>query len=499
MTIQSPQNLAEWKALAGKITIRTQAFIDGAFRDAVEGRTFDSVNPATGQVIAKVAECTDKDVNLAVKSARRAYESGIWSRVDPVERKKVLVRLADLILAHRDELALIESMDMGKLVREAWRHDVPGAADTFRWYGEACDKLLDEIVPAAENRLGMITREPVGVVGAVVPWNFPLKMAAWKCAPALAAGNSVILKPAEQSPLSALKLAELAAEAGVPQGVFQVLPGFGPQTGGAIGLHPDVDCVAFTGSTEIGKVFLSYSARSNMKRVWLECGGKSANIIFPACRDVDAAVKSAAGGIFFNQGEVCSATSRLFVHHSLKDEFSEKLLARLSAYRPGDPLDPQSGMGAMVSEEHALKVLDYIAIGRDTARLLAGGARVLGETGGAFIEPTIFTQVDPASRIAQEEIFGPVLAISTFESEDEAIRLANSSIYGLGASLWTNDLGQAHRVARRLHAGSISVNLVDHADLRTPFGGVKQSGNGRDLSLHALDKYTELKTTWIGL
>ncbi|MBS7542915.1 aldehyde dehydrogenase [Ancylobacter oerskovii] len=490
---------SDWRALAAALPLRSQAFIDGQYRPARDGRTFETVNPATGTKIADIAACDAADVDLAVAVARRSFEAGSWSRRDPAERRKVLVRLADLILAHAEELALLETLDMGKLVRDSATLDIPGSAEVFRWYGEACDKLNGEVVRAGDGSFALIDHEPVGVVGAVVPWNFPLKMAAWKCAPALAAGNSVILKPAEQSPLTALRLAELAAEAGIPDGVFNVLPGLGHEAGQAIGLHEGIDCVAFTGSTEIGKKFLAYASASNMKRIWLECGGKSANLVFPEARDLDRAAGFAAQGIFFNQGEVCSATSRLFVHRSIAEEFTARLLEKVDAYRPGDPLDAASGMGALVTEEHTQRVLDYIAIGRQGATLACGGERVLAETGGCFVAPTIFTDVDPNSRIAREEVFGPVLAVSTFADEAEAIRLANDSVYGLGASVWTDDLSQAHRVARALHVGSVSVNTVDAVDVRTPFGGVKQSGSGRDLSLHAFDKYTDLKTTWISL
>ncbi|UWU25527.1 aldehyde dehydrogenase (plasmid) [Rhizobium sp. CB3060] len=488
-----------WHDAAKSVRIPTCAFVDGKHVDPAVGKTFDAINPATGKILAAVGAYDASDVDAAVRSARKAFDKGDWSRCDPAERGRVLVRLADLIMQHREELALLETMNMGKLITDSTKLDVPSAAAVFRWYGEAVDKLVDEVIPTGENRLAMVTREPVGVVGAVVPWNFPLKMAAWKCAPSLAAGNSVILKPAEQSPLSALRLAELAAEAGIPPGVFNVLSGLGTDAGRAIGLHPDIDCVAFTGSTEVGKMFLGYSSQSNMKRVWLECGGKSANIIFPAVADIGAAASAAALGIYFNQGEVCSATSRLYVHASIHDEFVDRLKGEISNFQPGDPLDPASGMGALVSGEHLEKVRGYIDLGKKSATLVAGGNRALTDSGGYFVEPTIFTNVKPGSTLSQDEIFGPVLAVTRFESEDEAVGYANASIYGLGASIWTNDLSQAHRVARRLHAGSVSVNLIDNVDVRTPFGGVKQSGTGRDLSLHAFDKYTELKTTWIAL
>ncbi|MBS7701821.1 aldehyde dehydrogenase [Chelatococcus asaccharovorans] len=500
MTCQpSPRHHPDWADAARAVRIETRAFIDGSYTEASDGATFDCINPATGAVLGRVASCSAADVDRAVAAARRSFDAGDWSRCDPAVRRRALIRLADLIEEHRDTLAILETLDTGKLIRDSATLDIPGSADVFRFFGEACDKLLDEAVPVGPGALAMITREPVGVVGAVVPWNFPLKMAAWKCAPALAAGNSVLLKPAEQSPLTALHLAGLAAEAGIPPGVFNVLPGFGPDAGGPIGLHPDVDCVGFTGSTEVGKLFLGYAGRSNMKRVWLECGGKSAFIVCPDAGDLKAAAEAAAAGIFFNQGEVCSATSRLFVHEDIQADFTALLLDAAQAYAPGNPLDLASGMGAMVSEEQTGRVLSYIETGKAEADLLCGGSRVLAETGGSFIAPTIFTHVDPRAVIATEEIFGPVLSVISFRNEADVVGLANASIYGLGASIWTRDLDRAVRMSRALHVGSVSVNAVDHVDLRTPFGGVKQSGNGRDLSLHAFEKYLDLKTTWISI
>lgn len=495
----SPRHHPYWTDVARMVQIETRAFINGDYVPAADGRTFECINPATGALLGHVAACSDVDVDRAVTAARQSFETGRWSRCDPAVRRRALIRLADLIEEHRDTLAILETLDTGKLIRDSATLDIPGSADVFRFFGEACDKLLDETVPVGASALATITREPVGVVGAVVPWNFPLKMAAWKCAPALAAGNSVILKPAEQSPLTALYLAGLAAEAGIPSGVFNVLPGYGPDVGAPIGLHPDIDCVGFTGSTEVGKLFLGYAGRSNMKRVWLECGGKSAFIAFPDARDLKAAAQAAAAGIFFNQGEVCSATSRLFVHEDIRADFTALLLDAAQAYMPGDPLNLASGMGAMVSEEQTQRVLSFIEAGKREANLLCGGGRVLADSGGSFIAPTIFADVDPRAVIATEEIFGPVLSLIPFSDEAEVIGLSNASIYGLGASVWTCNLDRALRLSRALHVGSVSVNAVDHVDLRTPFGGVKQSGNGRDLSVHAFEKYLDLKTTWISV
>lgn len=486
----------EWRARAARMTFRTQAFIDGRFVDAASGKRFASINPATGEVLAEVAEGDAEDIDRAVRAARRSFEDGRWSRMAPGDRKAVLLRLADLIRENLHEMALLDSLDMGKLVRDAATIDAPGSAHFFQWYAEAIDKLYDEVAPTGPGDLALVTRVPVGVVGAVVPWNFPLDMATWKAAAALATGNSMVLKPAEQSPLSALRLAELAAEAGLPDGVLNVVPGYGPTAGKALGLHMDVDCLAFTGSTAVGKLFLQYSGQSNMKAFWPETGGKSPNIVFADCDNLDAAADMAAFGIFFNQGEVCSANSRLYVERAVKDAFLEKLAERAAAMQPGDPLDPASTMGAIVDEAQTRRIMSFVEGGKATSRLVAGGARVTVDGKGCFVQPTIFetAQDDP---LAREEIFGPVLSVIPFDTEDEAVAMANDTSYGLAASIWTDDLSRALRVSNRIHAGTVSVNTVDALSAQTPFGGMKQSGFGRDLSLHSLDKYTALKTTWI--
>ncbi|MDD7973093.1 aldehyde dehydrogenase [Roseinatronobacter alkalisoli] len=487
----------DWKARANALGIRGQAFIDGRFVDAQSGRTFDSVNPATGAVLAQVAEGDAADIDLAVAAAQRAFDDGRWSRKPPAARKAVLLKLADLIRANLHEMALLDSLDMGKTITDAVTIDAPGSAHFFQWYAEAIDKIYDEVAPTGPGDLALVRRVPLGVVGAVVPWNFPLDMATWKASAALAAGNSVVLKPAEQSPLSALRLAELAAEAGVPDGVFNVVPGFGATAGKALGLHMNVDCLAFTGSTAVGKLFMQYSGQSNMKAVWPETGGKSPNIVFADCEDLDAAADMAAFGVFFNQGEVCSANTRLYVERPIMEAFLEKLVARAKAMQPGDPLDPSSKMGAIVDARQLDRIMGFIQGGQRSARLVTGGTRVQIDGKGHFVQPTIFADVAQTDPLAREEIFGPVLSVIAFDTEEEAITMANDSPYGLAASVWTGNLGRALRMSDRLHVGTVSVNTVDALSAQTPFGGMKQSGFGRDLSLHALEKYTALKTVWM--
>ncbi|MFF7868016.1 aldehyde dehydrogenase [Streptomyces qaidamensis] len=489
----------EWLRRAKAFQLSGAHHIDGA-EEAGGGEVFPVVSPRDGRVIADAADGGAAEVGAAVAAARRAFDTGPWPRLAPAERGRALLRLADLLEERRAELALTVSLEMGKPISDAYGIELRAVITTFRWYGQLADKLTDESPHTAPDALALVTREPAGVVGAVVPWNFPLTLAGWKVAPALAAGCTVVLKPSENSPLSALLLARLATEAGIPPGVLNVVTGDGPTAGRALGLHPDVDVLAFTGSTAVGRHFLRYAADSNLKRVWLELGGKSPNIVLPDAPDLDQAAATAAWGIFFNQGEMCTAPSRLLVHSSIAERVTEAVVRRARELRVGDPLDPETEMGALVGRAHLDRVSDHIRHGVDEgARLRTGGDRVLAETGGNYLEPTVFDRVDPGSRLAREEIFGPVLSVLAFDDLDEAVRLANATEYGLAAGLWTSDLSTAHRVSRALKAGTVWVNCYEEGDLTVPFGGMKQSGNGRDKSAHALEKYTELKTTWIQL
>ncbi|NAZ75026.1 aldehyde dehydrogenase family protein [Kineococcus sp. T13] len=483
-----------WHELAGTLKHPTLAVIDGQLTEAADGRTQANHDPATGRQLSQVAQCAEADVERAVRAARASFERGTWRGQPPAERKRTLLRLSELLLAHAEELALLESLDTGKRIADTSAIDVPGAAAILAWYAEAIDKVYGEVAPTAAGNLAVVTREPVGVVAAVVPWNYPLETAIWKLAPALAAGNSVILKPAEESPSTALRLGELALQAGLPAGVLNVVPGEGAVVGRALGRHLDVDAVAFTGSTEVGRLFLGYAAETRIRRLQLECGGKSPNIVFADAADLQAVADGVCSGIFFNAGEVCSANSRLLVERSIADELLELVLKRAEDFRPGDPLDPATGMGPLVSDRHAEKVLELIADGKATATLRTGGG--IAGPRRTFVEPTVFTDVDPRSRIATEEVFGPVLAAFTFDTEEQALQLAHQSAYGLAASVWSDSLTRAHRVADKLRAGTVSVNCIDALDVTTPFGGFNQSGFGRDLSLHALQEYTALKTTW---
>ena len=495
-----PHTRDSWESLASGLKIRTQAFIDGNYVNAASGKTFDCISPIDGRSLGRVAECEAEDIERAVIASRRSFDSGAWSEAAPRHRKKVLMKFAELIEQHGDELALLESLDMGKPVSDARAVDVAATIRCMAWTGEALDKVYGEVAPTGPGELGLVTREPLGVVGAIVPWNFPLLMAAWKLAPALAMGNSVVLKPSEKSPLSVIRLAEIAMEAGIPAGVFNVVPGFGKGAGEPLALHMDVDGLVFTGSTAVGKHLLQCAGRSNLKRAYMECGGKSPNIVFADARDLGKAAEAAASGIFYNQGEVCTAASRLLVERSIKDEFVARVVEAGRSMHPRHPLEPGAPMGAMVDESQTARVLDYIEKGvAEGANLVLGGKRANVVQGGCYIEPTVFDDVAHEHTISREEIFGPVLSVITFDNEEQALRMANDTEYGLAAGLWTSDISRAHRVARKLRAGSVWVNYWDGGDMTAPFGGYKQSGNGRDKSLHAFDKYTEMKATWINL
>ena len=486
---------------AANPSLRTDAFIDGQFQEAASGERFVTENPATGRPIATIAAGDAADIDAAVRAARRAFDDGRWSRRSPADRKAVLLAFADRLEANLEELAMLESLEAGKPITDCLEVDIPETVKTFRWFAEAIDKIFDNIAPTGPEALGLIVREPIGVVGAVVPWNFPILMAAWKAAPALAAGNSVIVKPAELTSLSALRMAELAAEAGLPDGVLNVVPGLGETAGQALGRHMDVDMVAFTGSTEVGRYFLKYAADSNLKQITLECGGKSPQLVLADPPDLDIVAEQVLVAGLMNMGENCSCGSRLIVHRSVRDALVERLIDQSAAWTVGDPQDPATRLGPMIEKPHLDKVLGYIESGRAAgARVVLGGGRMLEQTGGYFVAPTIFDDVRNDMQIAREEIFGPVISTIPFDTEEEAIALANETNYGLAASLYTTNLDRAIRVARALKAGTVGVNAYSEGDITTPFGGYKESGfGGRDKGLESFDQYTEKKTIWFTL
>jgi len=491
----------QWQDVAARAleSVETRLFIDGDYRDSKSGGRFDTINPANREVIASVVSADESDVDAAVQTARSAFRSGSWSRMAPRDRMGVLYRYAQLIDEHAGLLAVLDTLDMGKPISDMLTVDIPASVETIQFMAEYIDKMEGSVTNTESDVMHMVLREPIGVVGAISPWNYPLLMAVWKIAPALAAGNAVILKPAEQAPLSCLKLAELFVEAGGPPGIFNVVNGVGEITGKALALHDDVDKVTFTGSTEVGKLMLQYAGQSNMKRVSLECGGKSPQVFMADVGDMDRAVSAAYHGIYANMGEVCNAGSRVLVERPIYDEFIDRFIADgKDAYVPGDPLDPQTSLGPLVTDEAQNRVLSYIDIGKqEGAQLKFGGDAP--DINGAYVNPTLFTDVNNDMRIAREEIFGPVASILPFDGIEEGISIANDTIYGLAAGVWTSDLNKAHKLIRGIEAGVIWVNAFDEGDMTQPFGGYKQSGNARDKCIDSLISYTQQKSAWIRL
>ena len=486
-----------YKSIASKLDFEGRAFIDGKYVDAIDGQKFENINPATGEVLCTVAKCNYKDVDLAVKASRKAFESGVWSRTSPEFRKDILLKFAELLRKHGEENSVLECVDTGKLIGDCIDEVANDAPMHFQWYGELIDKVFGKVAPTDPSITSLIVKEPIGVVAGVVPWNFPLMMAVWKAAPALAAGCSVIIKPAEDTPLTAIRVAQIAKEAGIPDGVFNVVPGFG-DVGEALGRHNDVDAVSFTGSTEVGGYFMKYSGESNLKTVGLEMGGKSPFIVLGDAKITDDLINNAINSAFWNGGQNCSANMRQIIHSKVKEEFLDKVLKKVKNIKVGDPLDPETNMGSMISEKHLATVDGFIQKGIDEGASLLYGGVSGNDQKGFFAKPTLFDNLKENMTIAQDEIFGPVLGVLSVNSTEEALKMAKNSRYGLHASVFTQDINEAFHMAKSLPCGTVSVNTFSEGDIKTPFGGYKQSGSlSRDQGTEALNQYLQTKTIWI--
>jgi acyl-CoA reductase-like NAD-dependent aldehyde dehydrogenase len=487
-----------WQERANSVKTNGNIFIDGKSQPAVSGKTIPDFSPTLNKVIGEIASGDQEDINRAVASAKKAFESGVWSEMNPRDKKAIMLRWAELLNNHRDELALLETLDVGKPISDSLAVDTKNSARVIQWYGETIDKTYDEIAPAPRNALAMITREPLGVVGAIVPWNYPMSITSWKLGPALAMGNSIVVKPAENSSLTAIRMAELAIEAGLPEGVFNVVPGLGSEAGSALAKHMDIAKIAFTGSGPTGRKMLQYAAESNMKQVSLELGGKSPQVVLSDCKNLKAAAETIGWAIYYNAGQTCNASSRIIVESSVKEELFSHLRDFAATFKVGNPLDPSTQMGPIVSKLQRDRVNAYLElIGSSGEQVIFGGETAKGDD--LFIQPTLISSPSNLSRLAQEEIFGPVLVAIEAKDETDALRLANETEYGLAASVWTDNVAKAHNFARKLRAGTVWINTFDALDVITPFGGFGASGTGRDKSLHALDAYSALKTTWVDL
>ena len=487
-----------WQERANNIKVNGNIFINGKSSPAASGKTFEDYSPTLNKVIGEIASGDQIDIDRAVASAKRAFDSGVWSEMNPRDKKAIMLKWAELLNEHRDELALLETLDVGKPISDSLAVDTRNSARVIQWYAETIDKTYDEIAPAPRNSLAMITREPLGVIGAIVPWNYPMSITSWKLGPALAMGNSIVVKPAENSSLTAIRMAELAIEAGLPEGVFNVVPGLGAEAGSALAKHMDVAKIAFTGSGPTGRKMLQYAAESNMKQVSLELGGKSPQVVLADCKNLKLAAETIGWAIYYNAGQTCNASSRVIVETSVKEELFSHLKDFAQKFIVGDPLDPNTQMGPIVSKAQRDRVNTYLdLIGQDGEQLICGGEKATGDN--LFIQPTLVTKVSNQSRIAREEIFGPVLVAIEAKDDAEALAIANDTEYGLAASVWTDNVAKAHKFARKLRAGTVWVNTFDALDVITPFGGFGASGTGRDKSLHALDAYSALKTTWVDL